>query len=156
MNLTHTSVGPRALDRYATHLPSGEITGLNSCAGVETRRTTRSNTGVAASACCREANQPTVVPTTPNASAALTNAHIGARLPFGVSTGIDRSATPEGARASSIWARASAMSRNRRRTSFSKHRSIKRRMPGGVTAGSRTRSGSRSRIAAMMSDVVPP
>jgi hypothetical protein len=50
MNLTQTSVvPPRAFDKYATHLPSGEMAGAYSCAAVETRRTTRSNTGGASS-----------------------------------------------------------------------------------------------------------
>ena len=47
MNLTHTSVGPRASERYATHLPSGEMAGAISRAAAEVRRTTRENVGAA-------------------------------------------------------------------------------------------------------------
>lgn len=37
-NCTHTSVGPRASDRYATHLPSGEIAGAIPCAAGDVKR----------------------------------------------------------------------------------------------------------------------
>src|SRR5438132_14015427 len=33
MNFTHTATRPRASDKYATHLASGEMAGPNSCAG---------------------------------------------------------------------------------------------------------------------------
>src|SRR5205823_6094804 len=47
-NFTHTSVAPRALDRNAIHLPSGESAGADSSAGPLVSRTTREKVGAAA------------------------------------------------------------------------------------------------------------
>ena len=44
-NLTQTSVGPRAFDKYATHFPSGEMAGAHSRAGPLVSRTIREKDG---------------------------------------------------------------------------------------------------------------
>ena len=46
-NFTHTSGVPRVFDRYATHFPSGEITGPISWPEPLVSRTMRENTGAA-------------------------------------------------------------------------------------------------------------
>ena len=60
------------------------------------------------------------------------------------------------ASSSSISACASPMSRRRRFGSFSRHRCSSRRMRCGVASGSAFQSGSRSRMAAIVSETVSP
>src|SRR5436190_1032872 len=65
-NLTHTSVGPRAFDRYATHLPSGEMAGAHSRAGPLVSRRIREKDGPGTSTTVRD---PIHFPTKAAASA---------------------------------------------------------------------------------------
>src|SRR5437879_6071841 len=46
-NFTQTSDGPRTSDRYAIHLPSGEMAAPDSFAGVSVTRTGRDSVGTA-------------------------------------------------------------------------------------------------------------
>jgi hypothetical protein len=57
---------------------------------------------------------------------------------------------------SSICSRATEAESSRRVRSFSRHRRNKRRIDAGVSAGSVVESGSRSRIAASVSEMVSP
>ena len=60
------------------------------------------------------------------------------------------------ARTSSNSIRASPISRTRCREFFSRHRCNRRRAAAGVVSGSAVQSGSRSRIAAIVSETVSP
>src|SRR5947209_7558308 len=72
-NLTQTSVGPRAFERYATHLPSGEIAGAHSRAGLLVNRMMRANDGPAFALVCNLAHiaAETAITATDNAVAAM-------------------------------------------------------------------------------------
>src|SRR6476620_4932983 len=83
MNVTHTSVGPRASDRYATHLPSGEIAGAQSRAGPLVSRRIRENEGPRSAPSARDPeNLPTKVAASPVTSTPTVNAPIRARGRF--------------------------------------------------------------------------
>ena len=151
-NLTHTFVDPPAFDKYAIHLPSGEMTAPYSCAAVETTRATRSNSGAATSFVRFAAIQPIADP--PISSAPAVAARAGDNRGDCACPAAVVIVLP--ANSSSMSARASAMSRRRRRTSFSRQRCNSRFTPGDSSAGSLAMSGVVSRILAMTSDVVSP
>ena len=145
MNLTQTLAAPPASDRYATHLPSGDIAGAPSRSVPVVRRTTCENEGaagpdrrgnaiVATAAINRTANSPMPA---------------NCRLETDGRTGGSASDP-----ASCNSNRASAASRNRCRGSFSRQRFNNRRTDAGVEAGKRDQSTSRSRTAAIVSVVV--